>query len=196
MNEAHTFQRIIAYVVDVIIVAIICTLLTIGIPNSKKYDNALEENNSLMQKYFDKEIDEGEYLDRLYETKYIMGKESMTTSLIAVVITFGYFAGFAYYSKGQTLGKKLLHIKVVSKDGKEASYLQMMARAMIHNGCLASIISLIFLLFIKSNQYMNTVGIVEFIQSFVMIGSAIMIIFRKDKRGIHDFICGTKVVES
>ena len=195
MNEAHTFQRIIAYIVDIFIISIICFALTAGIPESKKYKDAQKESDALIDNYMDKKINESEYIDKLYETKYIMGKETIANSLIAIVISFAYFAGFAYYNKGQTFGKKLLHIKVVSKDGKEANYLQMMYRAMIHNGCLFSIISVIFLLFIKSNQYLYTVGIVEFIQSFIMICSIIMIICRQDKRGLHDFICGTKVVE-
>ena len=196
MNDAHTFQRIVAYIIDVVLISIICVTLTIGIPESKKYKDALKESNTLIDDYANKKISESEYIDKLYETKYIMGKESIATSIIAVVVNFAYFAGFTYYSKGQTIGKKLLHIKIVSKNGHEASYLQMMFRAMIHNGCLSSLLSIILILFIKSNQYLYTIGVLEILQSVIMIASIIMIICRKDKRGLHDFICSTKVVEN
>ncbi len=195
MSNSHTFQRISAYFIDVFLITLISVILTIGIPNSKKYDNALKENDSLISDYVDNKITESEYIDRIYKTKYTMEKESITTSLISVVVTFAYFAGFAYYSKGQTLGKKLLRIKVVSKDGNEASYLKMMFRALIHNGCLTSILSIILILFIKSNQYMYTIGVLEMLQSVIMISSIIMIICRKDKKGLHDLVCGTTVVE-
>lgn len=193
---AHTFQRIVAYIIDIFIIAIIAIILTIGIPESKKYKEAQKQESTLMDDYTNKKINEAEYIDKLYEARYTMSKESIATSLITVVITFGYFAGLTYYNKGQTLGKKLLHIKVVSEDSKEASYAQLIGRVLIHNGCLTSILSLIIIFFIKSNQYLYTIGILEFIQSIIMITSFIMIICRNDKRGLHDLICKTKVVES
>ena len=195
MNEAHTFQRIVAYIIDIILLSLISSIITLGIPTSQKYKDALKESNALIDKYTSKEINESEYIDKLYETKYIMGKETLNITIISIVITFGYFAGFAYYNKGQTLGKKLLHTKVVSKNGDEASYLQMMSRAMILNGCLTQLLIVILLLFIKSNQYLYTIGVLELLQSTIMLASIIMIIYRKDKRGLHDYICGTKVIE-
>ena len=195
MNEAHTFQRIAAYIIDIILISFLCTIVTIGLPQSEKAENAQKESNELIEKYTNKEINESEYIDKLYETKYTILKETILSSVISLVVTFGYFAAFAYYNKGQTLGKKLMHIKVVSKEEKEVSYLQMITRTMIFNGCLASLLSIILILFIKSNQYIYTIGALEFIQSALIMASAIMVICRKDKKGLHDLICGTKVVE-
>ena len=193
--ESHTFQRIVAYVIDIFIIAFIALILTIGIPESKKYKEAQKQESTLMEDYNNKKINESEYIDKLYEARYTMSKESVATSLITVVITFGYFAGLTFYNKGQTLGKKLLHIKVVSEDSSEARYSQLIGRVLIHNGCLTSILSIIIIFFIKSNQYIYTIGILELIQSIIMITSFIMIICRKDKRGLHDIICKTKVIE-
>ena len=195
MNNAHTFQRITAYMIDIILISFITVLITMGIPTSQKYKDAEKQSATLIEDYTKNKINEKEYLDKLNETRYIIGKEGIAISLVSVVITFGYFAGFTFYNKGQTLGKKLLHIKLVTKDDKEVSHLQTIARAMIHNSCLTSILSIIFLLFIKSSQYMYTVGVLELVQSIVMISSFIMIICRNDRRGIHDLICGTKVVQ-
>lgn len=195
MKEAHTFQRIVAYLIDTFIVALVLVLLTAWIPKSTQYKDAVKQEETLMNDYINKNINESEYIDKMYEAKYIEDKESICESLISVVLSLGYFVGITYYCKGQTLGKKAMHIKIVNEEGKEASYIQLFGRSLIHNGCLTSTISIIFLLFIKSNQYSYTVGVLGVMQSLIMISSTIMIICRKDKRGLHDLICRTKVIE-
>ena len=196
MIEAHTFQRIGAYIIDILIVAFISVLLTMWIPKSEKYQKAVEEESTLISDYSDKKINESEYIDKMYEARYTIEKENLVESIVSLVLTFGYFATFAYYNNGQTLGKKLLKIKVVTNDGKEPSHFQFMGRSLIINGCLASLLSIILILIIKSNQYSYTIGIVSIVQSVIMFASLISVISRKDRRGIHDLISNTKVVEA
>ena len=194
MKEAHTFERILAYILDIILISIIAALITFWIPKSKEYEKAVKDQEELSSLYSEKKIESSEYIDKMYEIRYTIDKENIIESLVVVVISLGYFGALTYYNKGQTLGKKLLHTKVVSNNGKEASYLQLIGRALINNGCITSLISIILLLFIKSNQYSYTVCVVGIIQSVILITSFLMIIIRKDKKGLHDLICGTKVV--
>ena len=193
--EAHTFQRIISYVIDIIIVILVSTLLTTFIPKSNAYNKAIEKEKSIFEEYKDGNKTSSEYIDEMYEIRYIIDKETISVSLITLVVTFAYFSAFAYYMSGQTIGKKLMHIKVISSNGEDASYLQMTLRCLIFNGCLTSLICIIMLLFIRSNQYVYTVGLVEILQSIIEITSIIMVIARKDKKGIHDMIAKTKVIE-
>ena len=195
MKEAHTLQRISAYIIDILIITFISLLLTSWIPKSEKYKTAQKEETNIMSQYTNKEINESEYIDKFYENRYIMEKENITETLISIVLMLGYFVAFQYYNKGQTVGKKLMHIKVVNNKGKEASYMQLFGRSLIIHGCFTSLLSVILLLFIKSNQYSYTVGIVQIIQSIITIATIIMVICRKDKRGLHDLICQTKVIE-
>lgn len=195
MSEAHTLQRISAYVIDILIISFITVILTSWIPKSEAYKNAVEKQNNLMEDLNKEDVNQSDYIDELYETRYIIEKENIIETSIIVVINLGYFVGFAFYNKGQSLGKKLMHIRVVSNSGKDVSYLQLFGRTMIIHGCFTSIISIIFLLFIKSNQYIYTVGLIGIIQSIITIIAIVMMIVRKDKRGLHDLICNTKVVE-
>ena len=193
--EAHTFQRIISYVIDIIIVILVSTLLTTFIPKSNAYNKAIEKEKAIFEEYKDGNKTSSEYIDEMYEIRYTIEKETISVSLITLVITFAYFSAFTYYMSGQTIGKKLMHIKVVASNGKDASYIQMILRCIIFNGCLTSLISIVMLFFIKSNQYVYTVGLVGIIQSIIEVSSIIMVIYRKDKKGLHDLVAGTKVIE-
>lgn len=195
MSGSQTIQRITAYILDTLIISIIAMLLTFWIPKSEAYNNALKKENELMSDVSTEKINDSNYIDELYEARYTIEKENMVESLIIIVINLGYFVGFAFYNKGQSIGKKIMHIRVVSKNGKDASYVQLFGRTLIIQGCLTSLLSVIMLLFIKSNQFVYTVGLLGLLQSIITIVSIIMIIFRKDKKGLHDLICNTKVIE-
>lgn len=195
MSSAHTFQRISAYVIDVLIITIISMLLTSWIPKSEEYKSAIEKENNLISDINKENLNQSDFIDELYETRYTIEKENITESLIIIVINLGYFVGFAYYNKGQSVGKKIMHIRVASNNGKDASYLQLFGRTLIIHGCFTSLLSIILLLFIKSNQYIYTIGLIGLIQSLVTIITIIMVIVRKDKKGLHDLICKTKVIE-
>lgn len=196
MNEAHTIQRIGAFVIDIILISFVLSLLTFSIPKSTKYKEAEKEQSALLDDFGDGKIGSSEMIDKLYETRYIMEKETIPQACISIVLTLGYFATFAFYNKGQTLGKKITHIKVVDNDGNETTHIQMIYRTTIIHGVFASIVNNIILLFIKANQYSYTVGIINIISSLVIFISMFCIIFRKDKKGLHDIVCKTKVVET
>ena len=196
MNNAHTAQRITAFFIDIIIVGIITSIIAFAIPRSIKYKTASDENDSIIENIFNNKMDEKEALDTFYNNKYIMEKESIPEALISVAATVGYFVIFSFLNKGQTLGKKAMHIRVVSDNDEEVSYAQLFGRALIINGCFLSIASLIIINFIKANQYLHTIGVLGFVHSAVLICTIVMTICRNDRRGLHDLIFKTKVIET
>ena len=194
--EAHTIQRIGAYIIDVFILSILVMLLTFWIPTSEKYKKSIEEENKLVDEMLDsEEIDFDKFYDKYTNIRYTLDKESTITSLISAVLSVGYFATFAYYYNGQTLGKKLLKIRIVSDDGKEASHSTLIIRSLFVNSVLSSLISIILIFFIEYKQYPYTVGLISIIQSIFMLLSLIMIITRNDKKGLHDVLVKTKVIQ-
>ncbi len=192
---AHSFTRMISFLIDTIIVSLLLGLLTFWVPESKAYTEAMESQNDLLIEYSENKIDFNTFVDKNIQNQYIVDKESILSTLVFCVISIGYFGTFAYYNNGQTLGKKLLKIKVVSNNGKIVKHSTYILRALILSGVLFSLISCGMLLFIKANQYLYTVYLLSLISSLITIISCLMIAFRKDKRTIHDIICGTKVVE-
>lgn len=193
MKEASTFQRITAHIIDAIILTIIVSIITFGFPRSQKYKDAEKNLDSLIE---DTVInDNEESIDKYIENRYILDKESIPFDLISIVVSLGYFGIFAYYNSGQTIGKKLAHIKVVSDDNSEANNSQLFGRALIFDGTFLSLLSVSIISFIKINQYFYTIGIMSYIQTLIVLISFFMIAYRKDKRGLHDLICKTKVIE-
>ena len=195
--KAHTFTRLAAYFIDVIILTIFISILTFWTPssNNKKYNDAIENESKIMEKFNNQEISTKEFLNEYFENYYVKDKETVLVSLVSVIVSLGYFGTFAFYNNGQTLGKKLMKIKIVSKDGTEASHLSFITRALIINSVFTSVLSCIIILFINKSQYIYTIGLLQVIQTAVIITSLIMVAFRTDKRGLHDFAAKTKVIQ-
>lgn len=193
--ESHLLPRICAYLIDVILISLVISLVTAWIPQSEKYKQALEKEEKIVE-----QVNKGELkLDDVYkeylDINYTIDKERMIISLVTAVATLGYFATFAYYNDGKTIGKKLMHIKVASDNGEELTHNQMFLRTLLVQGVLTSIISMTLLTFIDSSQYV-WVNTVQMIQSFIIIVTIFMVIFRKDKKGLHDILFKTKVIST
>ncbi len=189
--ESHLLPRICAYLIDVILISLVISLVTAWIPQSEKYKAALEKVEQVNKGELKLDDVYKEYLD----INYTIDKERMIVSLVTAVATLGYFATFAYYNDGKTLGKKLMHIKVTSDNGEELTHNQMFLRTLLVQGVLTSIISMTLLTFIDSSQYV-WVNTVQMIQSFIIIVTIFMVIFRKDKKGLHDILFKTKVIST
>ena len=108
---AHSFTRMISFLIDTIIVSLLLGLLTFWVPESKAYTEAMESQNDLLIEYSENKIDFNTFVDKNIQNQYIVDKESILSTLVFCVISIGYFGTFAYYNNGQTLGKKLLKIK-------------------------------------------------------------------------------------
>ena len=195
MNTASTKQRIIAYMIDIIIVSIISSIITLGIPRSRLYNETKKDTERILGEYIDNKMNMNEATDSFFENQYILSKENVPVAIIELTLTIGYFVLFAYYNKGQTIGKKYAHIRVVTIEGEDVNYSQLFGRTLIINGCLLSIISLALIGIINSNQYANTIGLMGLVQSILTLCAIVMVARRSDKRGLHDILFKTKVIE-
>lgn len=189
--EAHTFQRIAAYIIDVFIVSLILTLLTFWIPVSDKYTQTFENQDNLVTSNQSSEIDSIEYSS----IRYTIDKETQVVTVISSILSLGYFATYAYYNNGQTLGKKLMKIRIVSNDNKELNHIRFICRSLIVNSILVSLLSTLLLCFTKPNQYMYIVGVLQSIQGLFIMVSILMVAFRSDRKGIHDLLLNTNVIQ-
>ena len=188
-----TLNRIVSYLIDMAIITILLTVITAWIPISDKYVEASKERDGLVTKLRENEISYKEYYDTNMKCSYIMEKENIIVTLITIVVSLGYFGTFAYYMNGQTLGKKLTRIRIVDNENKDLSHSKMLLRTLIINGLFINIVSTILLLFITENDY-SYVFFLSVIHAIYVIISLFFVAFRKDKRGLHDLLIGTKVI--
>lgn len=176
--------------------------------NEEEYTKLIENENYkeiITSKYEDNKITKGEYkkiVEHLNKEQdkitnnynYLLNKKGISNSIIVLICTFLYFGIFQYLLKGQTIGKKLLKLKVVSASNKNITIINFILRSLIVNEVIFNTISIMFLITTKKNIYThanNIVGILISISEFLII---YLVLTREDERGIHDLLFNTKVI--
>lgn len=190
-------QRLLAYLIDYIIISLIFSLFALSF-NTTTLNDINDQINETMNKIvnIDTEKDNLEQLNnQLIDLQYKYQQESKTATAISLLITFVYFTIFQYLNKGQTIGKKILKIKVVNKEEKEPNFLTMFLRTFIVQGILTTTISLLAIFILTKELYMETYVILNSIMSIFVVVCALMVLYRKDRRGLHDMMAGSQVIK-
>lgn len=240
-------QRVIAYVVDILVISVFATCLSnIGFINfqlkdynevyesytkdNKEYtefvkdfkevykDKKVEEKEFeklkehksyfglVEKKYEDKEIKKEEYDEILKKAEeeysvlykdyyYQVKKNSAVTNIIYVVVILIYFVGFQSITGGQTLGKKIMKLRVESVKGNEkVTPIQYFIRALVLYNTIFYLLDVIVALTVsKANCYnvLYACGLVQNVIEWIIL---FMIAMNQDGRGLHDYLAGTIVV--
>lgn len=187
-------KRICAYLIDIILVTIIFSLLTAFIPDSKNVITLDEQINTLNESFINGSVSMQQYFNQSIILNHNLDKETFLSTLFNFVLMIGYFVILPYYNNGQTLGKKLLKIRV-TKDGGKLTINDLIIRNIIVNEFVYTLVALAIVFLASDNIYYWSISILGFIQFLLVIISAFMIIYRKDKKGLQDIISNTKVIE-
>lgn len=190
---ASFFDRIGAYFLDVLLIFAISSVISVFIPNEGS--DISKEITELTEKYTNGEIESDVFIDEYNDLMYEYQKVNYLTVVVSLGLNFIYFVVFAYFNKGQTIAKKLMHIKVVdNKTDSNPKLWQMLVRNIFIYSLLSNAVMLILLFTNKSSfiYYYTIVG--SFDLMFVLI-TVMFVLYRKDKRGLHDMMSCTKVVK-
>lgn len=196
-----SIKRIIAYLIDIIIVSIVVTpfinIKAIN-PYIDDYNKYYEEYSSLVEDANNKEIDTNseEYKNEIIDLNYKIAQYKVINSSISIVSLILYFVIIQYLLKGQTIGKKILKIKIVSDKEKNLNIWQYFLRSLILNNIIISIILLFGVYIFNARQYYNLSIVMSYLQLLVMSIIILMVVLRRDNRGLHDFVAGTKVIST
>ena len=193
--KATFFERLGSYILDAFIISIIFSLICMGVSTQETKTEKLmaELDTQLMEKTITTE----EYLEEYKILLYDYQKENILTSGISLALTIAYYIVFQYMNKGQTIGKKLLKLQVVDKDtGKEISILKGLLRSLFIYNIVSGIISLALLYVLNENNFFIVYFTILTIEMIFTIASVICILYRKDKRGLHDMLTNTMVIKS
>lgn len=192
--KATFFNRLGAYLIDTIIISLIFSLICLGFGNNESSSEKLmaELDNQLVEGTITPEV----YLDEYSEVLYDYQKENILQSGISVALTIAYFVIFQYMNKGQTIGKKILKIKVVDKDTKEPiSILKGLLRSFIVLSILSGTLCILFLYILNKNNYLISYTTLLFLEGIFTLITTILVLYRKDGRGLHDMIANTIVIK-
>ena len=194
-DKPYFFPRLVAYIIDIMLVSIVCTGILMVIPENKNYDKYMKEYEQIQTDFIEEKIDSEEYFNKSMDVVYDIDYSNVFSMITEVVLIILYFIVFQFYNKGQTFGKKLMKLRVVSTKGDNLTLNQVAYRALIINSILINILILGSLLFLGRDYYYYASLVLQVIGSIIIVVTLMMIFFRKDGRGLHDVIAGTKVIQ-
>ena len=117
MKGSIIFKRVGAYLIDLMVISLISMAITkISFLNPKydQYVKYADQYTEVMQKYYEKEITIEEFNNQVKDYSYKLNKTGYVYVISDIVVTFLYFGLFASITKGQTLGKKMLSLRIIS----------------------------------------------------------------------------------
>ena len=178
--------------------------------SDEEYNKLIEHNrySEMVETiYVDKIIEKKEYDDLISNIKkdynntnidynYDLQKIGIYNSIVTVSVTLFYFGILQYILKGQTIGKKILNLQVVSDNQKKLNILNFLGRSLIINNVLLNFINIIILNFASKDIFLKSGNIISMIASIIEAITIYLVISRKDNRGLHDLIFNTKVIST
>ena len=192
-EKVYFVQRLASYIIDVLIVMFVATLLSMPFQNNDSVTKLTKQSSEYANSYIEGKIGISEYMNKTASIDYQLAKASGVSSIITIFLNVLYFVVIQKSLGGQTIGKKLLKIKVAKKDKSDLTMNDMVLRGLINNSIWGDIIIAILLL-INKNSYFYGSMIIELICFMIIIVSIFMVIIRKDGRSVSDLIAKTQVV--
>lgn len=194
--KAMFSQRVLAFLIDLVLLSMITSLITIFIPVNDTATKLYEEQNRVLEGYVEGTVSMEEYVNQMVDISYDISRQTVIISIVAIVISLLYYVVYPCYNNGQTFGKKLMKIKIKKTNDKELTMNDLLIRSMINNSILVNIINVALVLFLGKNLYLSTSSFVSIIQYLVLTISLIMIAFTKNAQGLHDKAVHTEVVQA
>ena len=187
-------KRFFSYLIDVLILSFILVLIGSFIPRGSNIENLNNELISINNNFLNGEVGIRTYINQYASVFYSMDKEVFLSSLINVIVSILYFVVYPLYNNGQSIGKRINGIKIVSDDGSVSAN-SLIFRYLLMDGIGVSIISLCSLFIFKDFSYLIMTSILGFLQFLVVIISIFMVLYRNDGKSLPDLVAGTKVIE-
>lgn len=191
------FKRIMAYIIDIMLII----LVTSGLSNlhflNPNYEAYYEASEKYMEAY-EKALNETDLTfinsEEFRDLSYNLQKVNTSNGIIEIVVYILYFVGFQIWTNGQTLGKKLMKIRIESDASDKLKWYQLLLRTIIIYNIWLAALNLVLINVLSKSLFINVYDVISVISNVVLYGSLLIIILRKDNKGLHDLMAKTKVV--
>ena len=196
INKALFSQRFFAFILDVIFVFLIMSIISIPILSTNNNITRLNEENRANIEYARSgEMDFQTYISKTIEINHDLARERGLITIISILLSIGYFIIYPFYRNGQTLGKKILRIQIVSvSEEKKLTMNNFAIRGILINSILLSMLTFSLALLASREVYTFGIFIFEGIQILFLLICFIGIAVKIDGRGLHDILAGTMVI--
>lgn len=208
MNK-YVYRRISAFLIDIFLVTFVSTVFSSisyvnpFIGNYKvAYDEYREiyksESESVLTNPTIKNV--VDYSNKMSKQIYKIDYSMLFNNIYYLVFSFLYFVLFAYFTNGQTLGKKLFKLKVVRQDGEKVKLSNLMLRTLLSGSSIFMGVNIIvviqlLLLMIPQNQAYFYAILFSSMISYIIEIIGLVLLFSKEHRSLDDIIGSTKVID-
>ncbi|MDE5539685.1 MAG: RDD family protein [Bacilli bacterium] len=198
MKNNLIFKRVIAYILDILLVSLIGTALvklSFINPRYDEYAKVSNEYNTALTDYAEQKISMEEYATKVNELSYDLNSTGYVYIIGDMIIALLYFGVFAYFTGGQTLGKKVMNLKIVSnKADKKLTIWNYCIRLVILNGIIPNILVLVAICFNRSTY--NKIYTASSNLNLILEILIIVMIICNQGRGLHDCLASTKIIDT
>lgn len=208
MNK-YVYRRISAFLIDIFLVTFVSTIFS-----SISYVNPFIENYKVAYDEY-REIYKSEsesvltnptiknvvdYSNKMSKQIYKIDYSMLFNNIYYLVFSFLYFVLFAYFTNGQTLGKKLFKLRVVRQDGEKVKLSNLMLRTLLSGSSIFMGVNIIvviqlLLLMISQNQVYFYAILFSSMISYIIEIIGLVLLFSKEHRSLDDIIGSTKVID-
>ena len=136
------FKRLLAFILDILIVSLVVTLLSyipFLNPNRDAYSEKYNELVNVYEQVEKNEISQEEYNEAAIPISYELYRLNIPTILVDIVCSLLYFGVLPFFMDGQTIGKRLFQLRVVSANDKPLNIVNYLLRAVVLRNILISL---------------------------------------------------------
>lgn len=188
-------KRLFAYIIDVLILELILSFIGIFVPVSSNVVNLQNEIYGINDNFINGSIDVSTFINQYSNVSYNIDRYMFLPNLIGVVVSVIYFIVYPLYNNGQSFGKKVMGLRIVSDNDDFVGSNSLIFRYMLMDGIGISIISMCLIFIFSDFSYILCVSLLSFFQILVVIISIFMVLYRRDFKSLPDLVAGTKVIE-
>lgn len=187
-------DRIKAYLIDLVVILVIYVISTNVIPRSDLLKKYKSDERELHENYVEKKISMSEYTKQYEVLYYNISKESKINDIVYVVSLLIYFVVVPFFLNGQTLGLFLTRLRIERFTIGKLHMWQLLVRNVVIVGLGYSIFRVSLVYFLDAKIYYKVLLGISAVQILLLLLSWIMVIRKKEKRGLHEILSNTEVV--
>lgn len=195
--EATFKKRLLAYLIDLFILSFLVVIIIsiFNIDNNGTLISLNKELTNIEEEYIEERITFNDYIKEYASINYMIDKQEFLVNIINAILVIFLYILIPYFLDGQTIGKKILKIKIVKNNNKKLDLNTLIIRSILINylGYMLITLGLIFIL--NSFSYFIVGLILTILELLLVIISSFMVLYKSEKRGIHDILVNTKVID-
>lgn len=188
-------KRIKSFVIDFVVLVAFFLLVQYCIPKTEYVKTLEAESNAIMEDYFANRIQFANYVSSYGNVFYESSKEGQITYLIYLSFMLGYFVILPFLWKGRTLGCYFSGVQIERFDQGKLHMWQLFVRYSIVFGLGYVFLNNLCLLLVPKTYYFIVISVIAVFQFVVAIFSMVTILFRKEKRGLHELLSNTEITK-